>query len=314
MSNSIGKSAQIIGLGELLWDCFPDRRRPGGAPANVAYHAQQLGLRSAVATRVGADELGNEICDFLVSHGLSIQLVQIDAHRQTGTVTISPVSTAEVNYLFLENSAWDFLDLTPELIDAVSAAEAICFGTLAQRRPMARRTIQNCLQRVSQGCLIVYDINLRAPFFVKDWIEKSFEQATIVKMNDDEVKVISDLLKVYSSSEEEFSKTLLDRYKRLELVCVTRGEHGCLGVTCDETIELPGNRIKVVDTVGAGDAFTAAIIFGCLNKWPLQKTLDLANRFGSMVASRPGAMPSLREELTALRSDLEWAYRTTPPV
>jgi len=303
---------QMIGLGELLWDCFPDRRLPGGAPANVAFHAQQLGLSAAVATRVGQDESGDEIIAFLVSQGLSIQLVQRDSLRPTGTVTVSPGSPSTTNYVFLENSAWDYLEPQLALLDAVRAARAICFGTLAQRRSATRSTIQKCLQVKSKDCLVVYDVNLRPPFFAKDWIVKSLEQAKVVKLNDDEVKVLSQLLDFQSVDEIRFAKGLLDKFRQLELVCITRSGRGCLAVTCDETIEIPGVPIQVADTVGAGDAFTAAIIFGRLENWPLVTTLELANQFGSLVASRPGAMPSLRDELAEVKSGLDWSFRATP--
>lgn len=308
----MNEPVQVLGLGELLWDCFPDRRRPGGAPANVAYHVQQLGLKAAVVSRVGQDELGREICEFLIANGLSVELVQIDPHRQTGTVTISPTSSHDMSYYFLENSAWDFLAPTPALLEASASAKAICFGTLAQRRPMTRETIHDCLKRASSDCLVVYDVNLRPPFFAKDWIFKSLERANIVKMNADEVVVLRDLLELTADDQVQFCRMLLGQYDQLELVCVTRGGNGCLAVTRDESIELPGIHVEIADTVGAGDAFTGAVIFGRLEKWPLQKTLDLANLFGSMVASQPGAMPDLHDSLMAAKSDLEWAYRSTP--
>ena len=308
----MNQPVQMIGLGELLWDCFPERRLPGGAPANVAFHAQQLGLSAAIASRVGQDELGTELCQFLVSQGLNTDFVQRDNNRQTGTVTVWPGPDSEINYCFLANSAWDFLQPESELLDAIRSADAVCFGTLAQRRPMTRATIQRCLQVASNRCLIVFDVNLRPPFVVKEWVAKSFERATIVKLNSDEVKVLSELFEYPSTDEIRFAKTLLDLYRQLNLVCVTRGSHGCLAVTCDEIIELPGIPIEIADTVGAGDAFTAAIIFGFLQSWPLMKTLDLANRFGSLVAGRPGAMPPVRNELESLKSELNWAFRETP--
>ena len=306
------ESVDMIGLGELLWDCFPDRRLPGGAPANVAFHARQLGLNATVASRVGQDELGRELCDFLVSQGLKTDLIQRDPIRPTGTVTVDPQSTAEVNYQFLENSAWDALEMTPELTEAVRTTRAICFGTLAQRRPASRNAIHRCLQHVSYRSLVVYDVNLRPPFVNKDWIEKSLERCTIVKMNDGEVKVLAQLLNFPSTEEVRFAKWLLDQHRRLEVVCITRGSEGCLTVTCSETYDVPGIPTVVADTVGAGDAFTAGIIYGQLSEWPLAKTLDLANRFGALVASRPGAMPCLKTELDAVKTGLEWSYRSTP--
>jgi fructokinase len=303
---------QMIGLGELLWDCFPDRRLPGGAPANVAFHAQQLGLSAAVATRVGDDDLGHEIHDFLESKGLNVSLVQFDAERPTGTVTISPLREGNASYQFRDNSAWDFLLLERELIDALTTLRAICFGTLAQRKPTTCKTIYQCLERVPKDCVIVYDVNLRSPFFDRGWISNSLQRSTIVKLNSDEVLALAQLFDLPSITEINFARTLLYRYPRLQLVCVTRGEAGCMAVTRDEAIEMPGIRVDVVDTVGAGDAFTAAIVYGELEGWRLEKTVDLANHFGSTVAARQGAMPSIQDELSELKLALEWRHRDTP--
>lgn len=307
-------SFQLIGLGELLWDCFPDKRLPGGAPANVAFHAQQLGLRSAAASRVGNDTFGDELISFLVSQGLKTDLIQRDPTRATGTVTVNPQTEQGVQYTFLENSAWDGLEIQNELLDAVRESQAICFGTLAQRRSASRYAIQRCLQTASRDCMIVYDVNLRPPFVNKEWIIDSIEVAKVIKLNDDEVKILAPMLEFSSCEEVRFAKGLLDRYRQLEMICVTRGSEGCLGVTCDETVELPGNPIEVIDTVGAGDAFTAAMIYGRLEGWSLSKTFDLANRYGALVASREGAMPTLSVEVVAIKNDIDWSYRETPRI
>ena len=305
-------TVQMIGLGELLWDCFPDRRLPGGAPANVAFHAQQLGMTASVVSRVGADEFGAEIKEFLVSQGLNTTFVQPDPIHPTGTVTIWNDSSSGNQYRFLENSAWDFLECTPDLLEAVRSCGAICFGTLAQRRPASRATIQRCLQTAAATCQIIYDVNLRPPFVVKEWILRSMERATVVKLNEEEVQVLVTMFDQPGMDEIRFAKSLLDRYRQLQLVCITKGGHGCVGVSCEETLELPGISIDVFDTVGAGDAFTGAVVYGRTQGWSLGKVLDLANRYGALVASRPGAMPVLTDEVVKLKAEIEWAYRDTP--
>ena len=294
----------FLGLGELLWDCFPKGRLPGGAPANVAFHAQQLGLSAATVTRVGRDPLGDEICEFLQSQGLSLDLVQRDAIHGTGTVTVEPVSTG-TTYTFLPDSAWDFLAPQPELIAAMQSARAVCFGTLAQRSAVSRETIHDCLAAVSSDCLVVYDINLRPPFFERAWIERSLHHAKIVKLNDDEVRTLSEMFGTGPRSDLDYARDLLATHPKLELVCVTRGANGCLAVSRTEVVDLPGIAVQVVDTVGAGDSFTAALIQTRLAGWPLAKSAAFANRVGSLVASRLGAMPILREELAALRREFE---------
>ena len=295
-------SPEFIGLGELLWDCFPDRRLPGGAPANVAFHAQQLGLSSATVTRVGCDALGDEICEFLKSQGLSIDLVQRDPLHGTGTVTVEPTPTG-TTYTFLPDSAWDFLAPQPELIAAMPSARAVCFGTLAQRSAISRETIHSCLAAVSPDCLIVYDVNLRPPFYEHDWIERSLRCARLVKLNDDEVRVLSEMFATGADNDLDFARHLLHDQPQLELVCVTRGANGCLAVSRSEAVDVPGIAVKVVDTVGAGDSFTAALIQTRLAGWTLRRSVEFANRVGALVASRPGAMPILCVELAALRRE-----------
>lgn len=287
----------VIGLGELLWDCFPDGRRPGGAPANVAFHAQQLGLTASVATRVGGDALGSELEEFLRGQQLSTTLVQRDPGYGTGTVTVQPAGTS-TSYVFLENSAWDFLELKPPLLDAARRTRAICFGTLAQRSPVSRRTIHECVAATSDDCVRVYDVNLRPPFVERTWIEASLQLATVAKLNDDEAELLAEMLGAPTDSVPAFASWLRDQFE-LDLVCVTRGAHGALAVTAEERCEVPGLSISVVDTVGAGDAFTAGIIASRLRQWPLATSLEFANRLGAAVASRAGAMPVLDRALLA---------------
>jgi len=291
----------VIGLGEVLWDCFPEHRLPGGAPANVAFQAQQLGLTAAVATRVGDDALGDELIGFLRQQGLNTALVQRDVEHGTGTVTVE-LSPTGTRYEFLENSAWDFLADSDDWLTAARHAKAICFGTLAQRQARSRETIQAILRATSPGCLVVYDVNLRPPFYQREWIHESLRQATIVKLNDDEVRILAAMFSTHTTTEDEFARWLIETY-HVRLVCITRGAKGALAVSPEELCEVAGIPITVADTVGAGDAFTAALIWSQLQQWPLKRALTLANRLGALVASRPGAMPVLGQEIQQLIAD-----------
>jgi fructokinase len=288
----------VIGLGEVLWDCFPTHRLPGGAPANVAFHAQQLGLTAAAATRVGTDPLGDELRGVLRQQGLRTDLVQHDAEHGTGTVTVE-FGAAGTQYTFLENSAWDFLEATDEWIDAASHARAICFGTLAQRKPRSRESIHALLEAANSECLIVYDVNLRPPHYEREFIHESLRRARIVKLNDDEVRVLTAMFNTGTTTDDEFAHWVMETY-RAQLVCITRGAAGAMAVTADEFCEESGIPTTVADTVGAGDAFTAALIWSRFRNWPLKRSLSFANQLGALVASRPGAMPDLREEIAAL--------------
>lgn len=292
----------VIGLGELLWDCFPTGRLPGGAPANVAFHVQQLGIPAAVATRVGTDPLGDELVAFLIEKGLRTDLVQRDPVHPTGTVTATPQPDGHTDYVFLENCAWDYLEGF-----TIPTANAIIFGTLAQRSEQSRRAIYNTLRSgLPRPCLVVYDINLRPPFYQAEWIWESIAFAQVVKLNDDEAQILAGMLAMPGASAVEVAQQLLRRYPKLELACITRGGNGAIGVTRNETAEVPGLPVKVVDTVGAGDAFTAALIAFRLHDWPLETTLHYANRIGALVASRAGAMPDLRAEIAALKAEPRW--------
>jgi fructokinase len=295
----------VIGLGELLWDCFADSRRPGGAPANVAFHARQLGHRGVVCSRVGTDELGDELLAHLGDHGLEAGYIQRDADHPTGTVTVDTTDPGHPSFVIHDQVAWDYLCFDDNLEGLMANASAVCFGTLAQRRPSTRDTIHRCLRAVREA-LIVYDVNLRQSWYDREWIERSLDASAIVKLNADEVDVLADVLDVESSSPEAFCDALRARY-RVEIVCITRAERGCLLSGPRETVDVPGVNVEVADAVGAGDAFTAALISALLRGWRLATAAQFANEVGALVASRPGAMPSLRDEFAALASKAQGA-------
>lgn len=288
----------VIGLGELLWDVFPDEKRTGGAPANVAFQANQLGCRGLLATRVGTDESGDELLARLQEKGLDLSVVQRDPKHPTGRVTVTLAEGGQPEYEIHEQVAWDYLEADAPLQSAVRSAAAICFGTLAQRNERSRETIHQLLSQVEPETLVVYDVNLRQKFYKKEWIERSLGQANVVKLNDDEVSVLAPLLDL-PSEQRPFAEALIEQGAP-EIVCITRGAKGCLVVTEGEAHEIPGRPVKVADSVGAGDAFTAGLIAGLLENWPLGLAAEFANRVGGTVASRQGAMPELRDEFRQL--------------
>jgi len=289
----------VIGLGEVLWDCFADSRRPGGAPANVAFQANQLGCQGIVCSRVGTDPLGDELAAFLAGQGLSTEGLQRDSIHRTGTVTVDTSRPDHPSYVIHEDVAWDNLEFTPAWQSLASRAAAVCFGTLAQRQAVSRETIHRTLEAAGPQCLVVYDVNLRQHWYARSWIERSLARSQIVKLNRDEVQVLADLLNLGSADEESFARAVLQRYP-VQAVCVTRAEQGCLLVDRNGVAEAAGVRVEVADAVGAGDAFTAAMIVARLRAWPLEAQAAFANRVGALVASRAGAMPCLRDELADL--------------
>ena len=290
----------VIGLGELLWDVFPGSRRPGGAPANVAFQAAQLGCDGQVASRVGEDSLGREIVAFLQSKGLQTSLIQFDSARPTGRVTVDVSQQGQPDYTIHENVGWDDLQPVDELLETAANASAVCFGTLAQRSSVSRETIHRVLAACRDECLVVYDVNLRQQWYQRDWIERSLRAATVAKLNREEADVLDALLNVNTADHAALARRLIEDYG-LSLVCITRAEDGSLLVTKTDSVDHSGEPVEVVDAVGAGDAFTAALIFARLNDWPLDATARFANDVGGLVASRAGAMPELRSDLAALQ-------------
>lgn len=295
-----GENTVVVGLGELLWDCFGDERHPGGAPANVAFHADQLGLRGVVCSRVGGDALGTELVDYLRDRRLTTEFVQRDAGRPTGTVTVETSPAGEPSYVIHEGAAWDAIALTPELDALLPRAAAICFGTLAQRSEQSRETIHAAIAQ-ARDATIVYDVNLRQTWYERAWIERSMRAADVVKLNSDEVTVLGRLLDIDAHDNVAFANALRERFG-VKTTCVTRAADGCLVASDGEAVDVGGVKVKVADAVGAGDAFTAAFIAALLKRWPLENAARLANAVGATVASRSGAMPPLREEFAALMS------------
>ena len=298
MNTTNTNARTVIGLGEVLWDCFPDQHRPGGAPANVAYHAQQLGLRGLICSRVGNDPPGAELRSHLHEHGLDLSCVQTDPDHPTGTVDITMTGRDAPAYTIQANVAWDFLSIDANWVEALKGAAAICFGTLAQRSAHNRATYARAFSLAPEA-LLVYDVNLRAPFYEADWLDASLRRADVIKLNEAELQTLDELLHIGGTNIEEQTRRLRERYDA-RLVCVTRGGAACLLTSANATISDAPTAIEVVDAVGAGDAFNAGLIYSLLNDWPLAKMASFANRLAGLVAARHGAMPNLENALRRL--------------
>jgi fructokinase len=299
-----GTAAIVVGLGELLWDCFPDRRRPGGAPANVAFHAGQLGFDGVICSRVGRDELGDEMLQFVAANGLSTEFIQRDAEHGTGRVDITTDEHGEPRYVFADDVAWDHLALTERWRNIASRARAICFGTLAQRSETSRAAVHKFLAAAPGDALKVYDVNLRKPWYRREWIEPSLHVADVVKLNHEEITILAGMMDLDSDEPRTFAGLLRDDYG-VALLCVTRGKRGCLLVRGDETAEAAGIEVRDAHPVGAGDSFTAALIYTQLRGWPLERSARFANQIAALVAGKPGAMPPLRDEFARLIEQFE---------
>lgn len=311
-SANMSTAFTIVGLGESLFDVFPDRAILGGAPLNVAYHAHQLcsgsGGRGLVASRVGADELGRRLLEELRMRRLSEDFVQIDDAHPTGRVDIT-LHHGEPTYDFLANVAWDHLEWTPEWRRLAESTDAVVFGTLAQRCPTSRATVQRFVETARQA-IRLFDVNLRVAFFDAESLRRGAELATAIKLNADELPIVLRLLGLAedvsgSVMREEYSGgagRLLQAFTPTGLrdVVVTRGEQGTDLLTHEGLVRGAVARFEPhpqADNVGAGDACSAGLLWGWLNGWPAERTVTFANRLGAFVASQPGATPAIPDDL-----------------
>ena len=292
------KRHTVIGLGELLWDLFPQGKKLGGAPANFAYIASLLGDDGIPASRLGRDLLGDEALLRLTELNLPASFIQEDADHPTGTVNVLVDDRGQPRFDIKEGVAWDFLEWTPQWQILAEQAEAVCFGSLAQRSPRSRSTIRNFLKATRPEAVRVFDVNLRQNFYNPEILSESMKLATIVKLNHEELPKIARVLglKLGESNfgEHESTAQRLVGLYNLKLICITRGEAGSLLVTAREQHSHPGVRVRVADTVGAGDAFTAALLHEYLCGASLESMNEIANRMGAWVASEVGATPVLK--------------------
>jgi fructokinase len=292
----------VVGVGELLWDLFPNGKQLGGAPANFAYMTSLLGDEGIVASRVGNDALGRSAARRLQRIGLKSTYVQLDSMHPTGTVNVEVDSAGQPSFEIAESVAWDFFQWTTDWHDLAEKADAVCFGSLAQRSPRSCATIRAFLKTVGDRTVRIFDVNLREAFYSKETLDESLRLTHIVKLNQDELKIVAKLLGHGGEEERLAARWLRDTYK-LRLVCVTRGAGGSLLVSEKEISDHPGCEISVADTVGAGDAFTAALVYHYLRHASLATLSEAANRMGAWVAGQTGATPSRDNyELERIRS------------
>jgi fructokinase len=293
---------RVLGIGELLWDVLPEGPRLGGAPANFTVMAGRLGCHASILSRIGRDDFGRKAVELLDPMPVDTEFLQVDAAHETGCVTVA-LKDGQAEYVIHEPAAWDFLELSDEWVQLAERADAICFGSLAQRSRESRQTIQTLAAQTSSSCIRVFDVNLRAPFYSSEVVQESLELATVMKMNDAEVPVVLGLLGLPEFDEQEpgalraGAERLLMEFPTLRMVAVTRGGNGSLLVTRDACDEHPGVSVRVADTIGAGDAFTAAMTHSLLRGADLAALNEAGNRWGGWVASQAGAMPPVSDKV-----------------
>lgn len=295
MSDPATKQRTVVGLGELLWDLLPSGKQLGGAPANFAYISSLFGNRGVVASRVGADTLGNAAVEKLATLGLEDAFVQRDPSPITGTVGIEIDYHGQPTFTIFENVAWDHLECTPDWQMLAAQADVVCFGSLAQRSPDSRGAILHFLKATRRDALRIFDVNLRQSYFAREVLTESLTLADVAKLNDAELPVVLSTCGLPVRNELENARVLRQEFD-LDLVCVTRGVHGSLLLSESESDAHPGYKVTVSDTIGAGDAFTATLAHLFAQGASLPSMNTVANRVGSWVASLPGAMPRISRE------------------
>lgn len=285
------KMPVVVGIGEILWDMLPTGRQLGGAPANFACFARALGAEAYIVSRVGGDRLGGEILKKLDEKGFSLKYITRDQSHPTGSVEVRLKRNGKPGYDIKENVAWDFIEFSSALRSLAGKTKAVCFGSLSQRSPVTGETIREFVAAMSVSSLKVFDINLRQSFYSLKIIHELLTLSNICKLNDEELHVVSGLFSI-RGGEKEAVEHLIRNY-RLRLVAVTRGSKGAVLYCRKGVYSARGRKARVVDTVGAGDAFTAALVMGLLKGLKMETISNLANRLAAYVCSQQGATPIL---------------------
>lgn len=288
----------IVGMGEALWDCLPDGRKIGGAPANFAYHVGQFGFESLAVSAIGDDELGREIVDKFNQRNLNFRLDTVA--YPTGTVQVTLDEKGIPCYEIKENVAWDNIPYSAELEEIARDCRAVCFGSLAQRSEVSRNTINSFLDAMPDGedTYKIFDINLRQHFYCKETIVNSLNKCNVLKINDEELVVVSEMFGMKGLSDEQACMKILTEYN-LRMLILTCGTNGSYVFTADDMSFHPTPKVEVADTVGAGDSFTGSFVASILKGKTIQEAHKRAVEVSAFVCTQNGAMPRLPEELIA---------------
>lgn len=306
----------MAAVGEVLWDLLTEGPQLGGAPANLAAMSAALSVATGdqvfLVSRVGQDSLGKQALQELAKHHVQLDYIASDSSHSTGTVTVALSAEAGPTYSIHEGVAWDYIAETPALLALAPTLDAVCFGTLAQRSAVTRKTLRSLVAASKPDCLRVFDVNLREPYWTPEALLWGCTQATILKMNHEEVPHVAQAVDAPAMEQTplQVARFLLSKFP-IQLIAITRGGHGSLLVTRDAAHDHPGiPAVTVVDTIGAGDAFTAALTHYALRRSPLAVLAEAANRWGAWVATQRGGMPYVDANTqTILTAEIEAARR-----
>ena len=293
-------SGPVLAFGELLWDLLPSGPVLGGAPANFAHRLNTLDIEALLVTRLGQDAWGDKARQAVEELGLDLTHVQLDPKKPTGTVKVELTAEGNPRFEIIKDVAYDYIELTPELMAAAAKASILCFGTLSQRAPVSSETLHQLIEAAPQAIKLL-DINLRKDCYTAESIDYSLKQANILKLNQDEVTKLKELFNLKSDQTVDLVKTIIDRYE-IDLCLVTLGDKGALFIERGGEIGyVPGHSVKVEDTVGSGDAFTAGFCSAFLKGESNAQACRLGNALGALAAQQKGATgptdPALLERL-----------------
>jgi fructokinase len=285
-----------VGLGEVLWDVFPGgKKKFGGAPTNFACLAHCLGAKSFLVSSIGKDELGKETFQYIDKLKLNRKFLSVDKDHPTGTVTVKLDDFGQPDYIIHENAAWDFIPSNPDLFEFASGVDAVCFGSLCQRSEISGETVREFLKATKPQCIRLFDINIRQSYYSQEIITSMLEFANVFKLNDEEMSLVVGIFNI-TGSETDILNEILKRFQ-LDLIILTKGVNGSLLIKEGQESYMPVKPVKIVDTVGAGDAFAAAVAIGLLRKSPLRTIHEHANRLAAFVCTQTGATPNIPDEL-----------------
>lgn len=276
----------VVGIGELLWDVFPDQKKAGGAPINFVYHATQMGAEGCAISAVGNDVFGTEIIQELEKNHICNYIEKVE--HPTGSVLVE-LNNGSPTYTIIEGVAWDYLPLTQQAVELVKNADAICFGTLAQRSPVSHETIKTLLEYAPEKALRFFDINLRQHYYSKELIEESLQKANVFKLNDEELAILRPMFDL-KGSDDEICRTFMEKYN-LHYLVLTAGSVSSTIYSPAEKSAIPTPKVTVADTVGAGDSFSGAFVYSILTGKSLQEAHQKAVDIAAFVCTQQGAWP-----------------------
>lgn len=284
----------VVGLGEVLWDMLPEGRKIGGAPVNFAYHAGQFGIDTMAVSAIGNDKLGEDTIAEM--NGKHLNHIFPSVPYPTGSVQVSLDEKGVPAYDIKENVAWDNIPFTNEIESVARNCRAVCFGSLAQRNAVSRNTIRKFIESTPSGCIRIFDINLRQNFYTSNVIHDSLELCNILKINDEEIMLVSRMFNYDSSNIENVCRTIMEDFS-LEMVILTCGTKGSYIFTKGGVSFMPTPKVNVADTVGAGDSFTGSFCAAILRGLPVAEAHKKAVEVSAYVCTQNGAMPEIPESM-----------------